>query len=83
MALGYQSEHRGERMTGGGRSWSSEEDDKLRSLIAANRNIGVMARELKRTEAAVTGRVYKLGIRLGKARTRGLGARKIEKPAPQ
>jgi hypothetical protein len=70
-------------MTATGRPWTSEEDDQIRSLIAANRNIGVIARELKRTEAAVTGRVYQLGIRLSKPTTRGLGARKIEKPAPQ
>lgn len=68
-------------MTGTGRSWTSEEEDQLRTLAAANRNIGAIARVLKRTEAAVSGRAYKLGIRFGKPTTRGLGARKI--PAPQ
>ena len=67
----------------GGRSWTTEEDDALRALVAANRNIGSVARELNRTEAAVLGRVYNLGIRLGKRTTRGLGARKFEKPAPE
>jgi hypothetical protein len=67
----------------GGRSWTTEEDDALSALVAANRNIGSIARELNRTEAAVLGRVYNFGIRLGKRTTRGLGARRFEKPAPE
>ena len=65
-------------MTSTGRPWTPVEDDQLRTLAAANRNIGAIARELDRTEAAVTGRAYKLGVRFGKPKTRGLGARKVE-----
>jgi hypothetical protein len=70
-------------MTGTAQRWTPEEDNQLRTLAAANRNIGAAARELNRTEAAVIARAYKLGVRFRKPNTRGLGARKIEKPAPQ
>ena len=66
-----------------GRSWAPEEDDQLRTLAAANRDLGAVARELNRTEAAVIGRAYKLSVQFGKPKTRGLGAQKIEKPASQ
>ena len=63
-----------------GRSWAPEEDDQLRTLAAANRDLGAVARELNRTEAAVIGRAYKLSVQFGKPKTRGLGARKLKNP---
>jgi hypothetical protein len=71
----YKHGAEGEKMTGTGRAWTSEEDNQLRTLAAANRNVGAIAPELKRTEAALSGRAYKLGLRFGKPKTRGLGAR--------
>jgi len=63
--------------------WTDEKDEKLRVLAIAGRNAAYAAEELNRTEAALTTRASKLGIRFGNAKSRGLGARKIEKPAPQ
>jgi len=65
------------------RSWTAEEDEKLRTPAIAGRNAAYAAKQLDRTEAALAKDAYKLGIRFGKASSRGLGARKIEKPAPQ
>ena len=60
------------------RPWTPEAEDLLRRLAAADRRIPVIAKELKRTESAVAGRAYKLGIRFGKPRTRGLSPRLVE-----
>ena len=56
------------------RPWTSEDDDLLRALAEANRTIAFVAKELKRTESAVAGRAYKLRLRFGKPRTRGLSS---------
>ena len=54
------------------RPWTPEDEDRLRALAEAKRRVSFVAKELKRTEAAVAGRAYKLGIKLGKSKTRGL-----------
>jgi hypothetical protein len=58
------------------RSWTAVDDEQLRALLAANRHVAVIARELKRTEASVLARGYKLGLRLGRQKSLGLAARK-------
>ena len=55
------------------RPWTPEDEDRLRALVEAKRTLTFVAKELKRTESAVAGRAYKLGIRFGKPKTRGLG----------
>jgi GH24 family phage-related lysozyme (muramidase) len=50
--------------------WTPEDEDRLRALAEAKRSVSFVAKELKRTEAAVAGWAYKLGI--GKFKTRGL-----------
>ena len=67
----------------GSRPWTPEDEDRLRALVEAKRTLTFAAKELMRTESAVAGRAYKLGIKFAKPKTRGLGARKVEKPAPQ
>ena len=68
----------------GSRPWTPEDEDRLRALVEeAKRTLTFAAKELMRTESAVAGRAYKLGIKFGKPKTRGLGARKVEKPDPQ
>ena len=57
------------------RPWTAEEDEELRALATAGRNAAYAAKQLNRTGAAVTNRASKLGIRFGKAKSRGLGAR--------
>jgi hypothetical protein len=49
------------------RRWTAEEDEKLRSLAMSGRTVAQIAKELKRTEAAIRGRVYKLEILVGSA----------------
>lgn len=53
-------------------TWTPEEEDLLRTLVEAERSLSFIAKKLKRTEAAVAGRAYKLGVRFGKPRTQGL-----------
>jgi hypothetical protein len=67
----------------GSRVWTPEDEDRLRALAEAKRTLTFAAKELMRTESAVAGRAYKLGIKFGKPKSRGLGARKGEKPASQ
>ena len=57
------------------RPWTLEDEDRLRTLVEAKRNLAFVAKELKRTESAVAGRAYKLGLRFGKPKTRGLNLR--------
>lgn len=57
------------------RVWTVEEDEKLRALTLAGRNAAYGAKNLNRTEAALVNRASKLGVRFGKAKSRGLGAR--------
>jgi hypothetical protein len=71
------------RMVSPSRPWTAAEDETLRALAIAGRNAAYASKQLNRTEAALTNRASKLGIRFGKAKSRGLGARKNEKPAPQ
>jgi len=71
------------RTVSGNRPWTAEEDAKLRALAIAGRNAAYAAKQLNRTEAALSNRASKLGIRFGKAKSRGLGARNLEKPASQ
>ena len=60
----------------GSRPWTPEDADRLRALVEeAKRTLTFAAKELMRTESAVAGRAYKLGIKFGKPKTRGLGAR--------
>ena len=40
----------------GSQPWTPEDDDRLQSLVAADRRLPVIAKELERTEAAVAGR---------------------------
>jgi hypothetical protein len=65
-------------MNGNNQPWTPEDEARLRTLIEANRNLAVVAKELKRTEAAVAGRAYKLGLRFGKSKSRGLVRRLVE-----
>ena len=67
----------------GSRPWTPEDEDRLRALVEAKRTLTFAAKELMRTESAVAGRAYKLGIKFVKPKTRGLGTRKLEKPATQ
>ena len=62
------------------RSWTADDDEQLRALLAANRHVAVIARKLKRTEASVLARGYKLGLRLGRHKSLGLAARKTFAP---
>jgi hypothetical protein len=48
--------------------WTPEDEDRLRALAEAKRRVSFVAKELKRTEAAVAGQAYKLGIKFGKLR---------------
>jgi len=64
----------------GSRPWTPEDEDRLRALAEAKRTLTFAAKELMRTESAVAGRAYKLGIKFGKPKTRSLRARKVEKP---
>ena len=70
---------KGEEMIGA-RSWTADDDEQLRALFAANRHVAVIARKLKRTEASVLARGYKLGLRLGRQMPLGLAARKTVAP---
>jgi hypothetical protein len=70
-------------MSGSTRAWTADEDSQLRAWIEVNRDIGALARELHRTEAAVMARGYKLGLRFGKPKSLGLGAKRIEKSASE
>lgn len=62
------------------RSWTADDDEQLRALLAANRHVAVIARKLKRTEASVLARGYKLGLRLCRQKSLGLAARKTVAP---
>jgi hypothetical protein len=55
-----------------------EDEDRLRTLVEAERALTVVAKELKRTEAAVAGRAYKVGIKFGKPKSRGLKSRSAD-----
>ena len=50
--------------------WTAEDEELLRRLIIAGKNVAVVSKELMRTEAAVSGRAYKLGMFFGKARSK-------------
>jgi len=64
----------------GSRPWTPEDEDRLRALAEAKRTLTFAAKELMRTESAVAGRAYKLGIKFGKPKTRGLGAERLKNP---
>ena len=49
-------------------------------MAEAKRTLTFAAKELMRTESAVAGRAYKLGIKFGKPKTRGLGAERLKNP---
>jgi len=64
-----------EKMSGASRHWTpEEEEDRLRNFVEANRSLSFVAKELKRTESAVAGRAYNLGLRFGRPKTRGLNS---------
>jgi hypothetical protein len=50
--------------------WTAEDEEQLRRVILAGKNVAVVSKELMRTEAAVLGRAYKLGMFFGKARSK-------------
>lgn len=51
-------------------SWTPEDEERLRTLILAGKNVAAVAKELMRTEAAVSGRAYKLRMFFGQARSK-------------
>lgn len=57
--------------------WTPEEDARLQTLTEAARTVSVVAKELKRTEASVAGRAYRLGLRFGKPKSRGKVMRRL------
>lgn len=42
--------------------WSTEDEDRLRSFVLAGKNAAFFSKALMRSEAAVLGRAYKLGL---------------------
>ena len=61
--------------TGATPPWTAEDEERLRRLILAGKNVAIVSKELMRTEAAVSGGAYKLGMFFGKARSkRGRGS---------
>jgi hypothetical protein len=57
-----------------GTVWTSEEDQKLRELVASGADLAEIAKSLDRTPSAAKARAYKLRLLLGRSgvRRRGL-----------
>ena len=55
--------------------WTPEEDERLRALALSATSVAVMAEQMKRSEAAVRNRAYRLKIVVTKSRLLGLKAK--------
>ena len=66
---------KGEEMTSLVRSppWTPEEDERLRKLALTGTSVAAMAKQMKRSTAAVRNRAYRLKVVVAKSRLKAKG----------
>jgi hypothetical protein len=48
--------------------WTPDEDERLRAMALSGASVAAIAKQIKRSKAAVRGRAYKLSIPVAKSR---------------